>query len=321
MSAPASSDIRPAAASNTPAARAAYFREHGYLVRRGLLDPSLCARATECFAREVKPYAGHLYRQASANPERHLLDEHGHVLNSLLNPVSLDGRRFPRFRAVSESILGDDALFDAVEELQGESTILVQSMYFEGNPATWPHQDGYYLDSQPSGMLVGAWIALEDIDERAGRFYVVPGSQRLDLGSNSGRLNIAANHQRYKRLVAETIESAALERRAPALERGDVLFWGSRTIHGAHAPSDTRFARNSYTAHFLPASSRFMQYECIEKRIRPERVGARLVCRPKDQHRWPNRLVFAAEVRAPRVFRALKRILIARRIERRSAAG
>lgn len=307
--------------ADEPTARAAYFREYGYLIRRSLLDASLCARAVECFTREISPFEGFLYRQASANPETHRLGAGGQVMNSLLNPISVDGRRFPGFRAISEEILSQARLFEAVEELQGETTILVQSMYFEGNPATWPHQDCYYLDSERSGGLIGAWIALEDIDERAGRFYVVPGSQRLDLGSNAGRLNIAENHERYKQLVARTIETGQLERRAPALKRGDVLLWGSRTIHGALAPSGTQHARNSYTAHFLPASTRFMQYQCIAKRVNPELVGGRLLCRPKDQARWLNRIVFAAEVRAPRLFRMVKRMTIERRIERSFTGG
>ena len=295
--------------------RARYFREQGYLVRRGLIDPSLCEHAMQCFAREIKPYRGFLYRQASANPERHRLDTAGHVMNSLLNPVSVDGRRFPAFRAASEELLSQPALFEAVQELQGEPGILVQSMYFEGNPATWPHQDCYYLDSERSGALIGAWIALEDIDERAGRFYVVPGSQNLDLGVNAGRLNIAENHDRYKRTVSEAIDAGGLERRAPALARGDVLLWSSRTIHGALPPLDDAHTRNSYTAHFLPSSTRFMQYQCIPKPIHPERFAGRLICRPKDQARWRNRFTFALEVVAPSLFRSLKRHLIAHRIE------
>jgi hypothetical protein len=40
---------------------------------------------------------------------------------------------------------------------------LVQSMYFEGNPATWAHQDTYYLDSEHTGAMTAAWFAVEDI--------------------------------------------------------------------------------------------------------------------------------------------------------------
>jgi phytanoyl-CoA hydroxylase len=39
---------------------------------RGLLPRGLCDRATISFEAEVKPFGGFIYRQASANPERHI---------------------------------------------------------------------------------------------------------------------------------------------------------------------------------------------------------------------------------------------------------
>lgn len=50
---------------------------------------------------------------------------------------------------------------------------LMQTMLFDLNTATRPHQDWYDLDSVPNGSLIAACIALEDIREEAGRFYVM----------------------------------------------------------------------------------------------------------------------------------------------------
>lgn len=70
-----------------PAAVATDFRrfydENGYVVVPGLVASDLCDEAMECFRREIKPYKGHLYRQASALAERHLFDSAGSVLNSI----------------------------------------------------------------------------------------------------------------------------------------------------------------------------------------------------------------------------------------------
>ena len=301
----------------TPAERCAYFAAQGYVVRPGLLDADSCANALAEFRREVKSYGGHLYRQASANPEPHRFDAAGNMLNSLLNPVSVSSRRFPRFRAASERLLADDRLFAAAEELLGERAMIVQSMYFEANPATWPHQDAYYLDAERPGSLIGAWIALEDIEERAGRFYVVPGSHRLEIARNRGEMIVSEHHDRYKRAVADVIRDRALEPRAPALARGDVLFWSSRTIHGALEPAASDRTRNSYTAHFIPASSRLIQFETIPLLMRPDDVGGHAVCRPKDQDRLKNRLIMRVEVAAPRVFRYAKRKIISWKLDRR----
>jgi len=296
--------------------RRAYFQRNGYVVRPGLLDEGICAEAMHRFEREIKPYKGPLYRQASANPERHAFDAAGNILNSLLNPLSVDGRRFPGFRSVTEALLCTEKLFAAIQELYQGPAVLVQSMYFEGNPATWPHQDSYYLDADTPGLLTGAWIALEDIDERAGRFYVLPGSQNANAGSNAGELSIGRHHDRYKQRIRDYVEGRHAEIRAPALKRGDVLLWGSRTVHGATRPADPSYTRHSYTAHFIPATARFMQYECIPQNLHPETFRGNRVCRPKDQNRLQNRLMLTLESLTPALFPRLKRAVIAHRIRR-----
>ena len=317
------SDVRPGGLADysglgTPDERRSYYAENGYLVWPRLLPAELCKQAVSSFSSEIKPYQGHLYRQANANPEKNHFDGAANVLNSLLNPVSVSSRLFPSFRAVSNCLLSDDHLFAAVAELLGGAGTLVQSMYFEANPATWPHQDTYYLDSERPGGLLGAWIALEDIAEEAGRFYVVPGSHRLEVGRNRGRLNIGAYHEQYKQTIYDAICEQSLELRAPPMKRGDVLFWNSRTIHGALEPVGPGNTRNSYTAHYIPAISRLMQYQCIPISPKPDRIGGHAVCRPKDQDHRANRWIMTLEIIAPRIFQFVKQGLITWKINRLS---
>ena len=293
-----------------PAGHRAYYEQHGYVVWRGLVDDARCGEAKAAFVREVKPYSGFLYRQASGNPERHVLTEGGHVLNSILNVQDLDASRFPSFRAASLAVITDRRLQAAVESLLGERGVLVQSMYFEGNPSTWAHHDTYYLDSADIGRMVGAWIALEDIEPGAGRFYVYPRSHRIDMARNGGDFDIAFHHDRYKRLVLDLIQSHGLECHAPALRRGDVMFWNSRTIHGSLPTVQPRASRSSLTAHFIPASRPFLQYQTIEKPLRLREVNGIPVNHPKDQNRRVNRVVMFIETRIPDAFRLGKRLAI-----------
>src|SRR5258705_4440694 len=48
-----------------------YYRDNGYVVVRDLVPREQCEAARRSFDREVKPYKGFIYRQATANPERH----------------------------------------------------------------------------------------------------------------------------------------------------------------------------------------------------------------------------------------------------------
>src|SRR4029077_18306883 len=99
---------------------------------------------------------------------------------------SMDPRHFLGFREASERVLSHSAMQDALDAVLGEPGKLVQSIYFHGNPATSPHQDTYYLDSAQIGSMTGAWIAAEDIAPGAGRFFVYPGSHKIDMQKNGG---------------------------------------------------------------------------------------------------------------------------------------
>lgn len=294
----------------TPDERRAYYNENGYVVIRALLSAAACDAARAAFAAEVKPYPGFLYRQASANPEKHVLTPQGHMLNSLLNIQDFDPARFPRFRAAGLELITGAPMRAAVEGLLGEAGRVVQSMYFEGNPVTWAHQDTYYLDGEPLGSMAAAWIALEDIHPGAGRFYVYPGSQRIDMAKNGGDFDIAFHHDRYKELVIDVVKKFGLECRAPALAKGDVLFWSSKTIHGSLETPAPEHSRSSITCHFIPASGRFLQYQTRPRRMRLERVNGVEVHCPKHQGRWLNRAVMGIEAAFPGPFQMAKRLAV-----------
>jgi phytanoyl-CoA hydroxylase len=210
-----------------------YYEREGYVVVRGLIGPNECDHAQAIFEREVKPTDSFIYRQATANPERHVYTRYGYMLNSILNVQSLDPGRFPEFRKTGTSLITSNRLQAVLGVLFGEPGKLVQSMYFEGNPATWAHQDTYYLDSEHLGAMAAAWIAVDDIKPGAGRFYVYPKSHLYDIAKNRGEFDLGFNHARYKDHVKHVIEEQGFECRAPALSKGDVLFWNGKTIHGS----------------------------------------------------------------------------------------
>jgi phytanoyl-CoA hydroxylase len=293
-----------------PAGIKAYFDEHGYVVVRKLIPSGLCDAAREAFVAEVRPYDGHIYRQATANPEKNLFSERGFVLNSILNIQDLNRAQFPRFRDAGLSIITHRGLHDAANALLSEEGTVVQSMYFEGNPVTWAHQDTYYLDSTDLGRMVGAWIAVEDIQPGAGRFFVYPGSHRIDMKKNGGDFDIAFNHERYKRLVLDVVARHRLECRAPAMRKGDVLFWSSKTVHGSLITTQGEFSRASFTVHVIPRSKGFLQFQSRERSLRLREINGVPVHCPKDQNRLVSRAVFLAETTFPRLFQAIKKIAV-----------
>ncbi len=205
-----------------------YYRENGYVIVSGLFSAETCDSQTRLWEVEVKPFSGFMYRQATAKAERHVFNKNGWVMNPILNLQSVDPRRFPRFRdAATKRVLAEPALHEVLTGLLGESPKVVQSMYFEGNSATWEHQDSYYLDSEKVGEMAAAWVALEDISARAGRFFICPGSHRFKLDEHGLQNNIAEYHEVYISSVVDKIRQLKLQIKAPVLLKGRriVLEW------------------------------------------------------------------------------------------------
>lgn len=284
-----------------------YYEDNGYIVFRNLLPKELCQEALESFAKEIRPYNGYIYRQASANPEKHTFTEYNHVLNSILNVQSVDSSKFPKFRNTGLQALTHANIQRAMQILMGEPGKLVQSMYFEGNPKTWAHQDCYYLDSEEQGRMVGIWAALEDIHPGAGRFYVYPTSHKIDIQKNGGDFDIAFNHARYKELVKDIIQKFDLQCVAPALAQGDVLMWHGATIHGSLETIERKYSRSSYTGHYIPDSTRFLQYQSRIKPLELRQVNGMNVNFPKDLSSPKNKAILMVETTFPKQFQWLKK--------------
>ncbi|MEL6722231.1 MAG: phytanoyl-CoA dioxygenase family protein [Pseudomonadota bacterium] len=191
-----------------------YYEKFGYVVLRNVIKTEDCIDAMRLWAEEVKPSSEFVYRQATAKAEKNVLDSHGWVMNPILNLQSINPKFFPGLRKHAvEKVLGAKSLADILSGFLGDAPKVVQSMYFEGNSATWEHQDSYYLDSENIGTMTACWIALENITATAGRFFVCPGSHRIDLGKQNSDTNIADHHDVYIKRVVEKIKRRGLETR------------------------------------------------------------------------------------------------------------
>src|SRR5210317_1972716 len=103
--------------------------------------------------------------------------------NKLQNPISNPhclkflNKNLKKFNKECLKVILSKKIYISLKEIYDKKKFkLLMSMFFDQNVGTPAHQDCYYLDSLPIGNLTGAWIALEDIDEKAGQFYVIPKS-------------------------------------------------------------------------------------------------------------------------------------------------
>jgi phytanoyl-CoA hydroxylase len=299
-----------------------YYDEYGYVVVSGIIATDVCDQLRGLWDSKVKKTRRFLYRQATARAERHVYNDNGWVMNPILNLQSVDAYRLGDFRNfATDKVLTDGKLADVFCALLDDAPKVVQSMYFEGNSATWEHQDSYYLDSENAGKMAAAWIAMEPIEARAGRFFICPRSHRLELDRHGYENNIATNHESYVQSVVDKMRELGLEIRAPRLEKGDVLFWNAWTIHGSLDSQHPQHSRSSVTCHAIPARDRFLSLQLRVLDIETDTVNGVQVYRPKDLAKAKNRFILWVESRFPRPFYWLKRRAISRLASKVGKAG
>ncbi|WP_299403559.1 phytanoyl-CoA dioxygenase family protein [Acaryochloris sp. IP29b_bin.148] len=238
----------------------AFYQENGYFLFRKLIPSDLIDVLLTHFQQSILPSRQPFFRQNTGYYERHIINEHGYMTKPLLD---IHGYlTYPEFSQCALTIFCGGELQTALKSITGvEIHKLVQTMLFDSNTATPPHQDWWYTDSIPNGHLVGAWIALEEIAEAAGRFYVMPKTMTIDLHSHlSGE-----NHAVWMAAMNDYFLAHRDEIFVPALKPGDVLMWNSRTIHGALPNQDPRCSRKSITAHYLPAGYQYGSLFTVRK--------------------------------------------------------
>jgi phytanoyl-CoA hydroxylase len=225
------------------------YEANGYYIFEKLIPEPLIDKLLSLYETDILPSKAYFFRQSSNRWETNRISRYGYAEESFLNVH--DYPNYPEFEEVAKQIFCSQAVREALAQLTGSPEHnLVQSMLFDLNTATHAHQDWYYLDSMPPGHLLAGWFALEDIHEEAGRFYVLPKSNWIDFDLT---IDEKVSTTPYRKKLQEYLDTHQENIYAPALKKGDVLFWNSRTIHGSLETKNPQHSRKSLTAHYLPS--------------------------------------------------------------------
>jgi phytanoyl-CoA hydroxylase len=130
------------------------------------------------------------------------------------------------------------------------------------------------------------------------------------MEKNGGDVDYAFNHERYKDKVRRLLADSRLEIRAPFLAKGDVLLWKSRTIHGSLRTTRPQFSRASLTAHYIPVSHRFLQFQSRIKKLSIRNYNGMPFHCPKDMERLGPKVVLGVETAFPKTFQTAKKLAI-----------
>lgn len=222
-----------------------YYERQGYVIIENLLK----AAHIDEFLNEYEHFKHRHYylmqSQDTNRPEALTLSSEGFLEHAILDPKDLvfaSGFVTGVRRCVTEPQVAG-----VLQNLSGVMEhIIWQTMFFDKSTGTIAHQDHYYLDSDPPGKNIAVWFSLEDIQDDAGVFYVIPGSHRLE------NVPQTLEHATYVNEIDKMIQVHQLQRLPCPLKKGDVLFWHPSLIHGAFSNANPQHSRKSFTAHYLP---------------------------------------------------------------------
>jgi len=175
------------------------------------------------------------------------LDEHGFMVQSMENFTRLwfaNGIN----DAGNDIVLGKeiDDVMRALKPHRKDGFVHWLNHFFDRSTGSVDHIDHWYLDTDPPGDLIGAWVALEDIHPDAGPFRYFPRTHTLP----EMRELWSMDHDAFIRHCATLCEKH--EWKTAVIEKGTVVFFGPFLLHGAVDQTDRRYSRKSVTAHYLP---------------------------------------------------------------------
>lgn len=245
------------------------FRRDGFLVVRGLVPAGDVA--------ELRRHTEELMEGRLPEQQQDLVTAHGHTLKvpEGLTPEErathfLRIHMLHRLLPLHERYLLHPRVLDVMEVLIGPDVLALQTMLFikgPGQPGQGWHQDSYYIPTHPD-TLCGAWIAIDDCDERNGAMWFAKGSgvepvyppcPDVDYGFGDKLVgdikhvrNVSDTDDARNGLseVADRYDQVLVEARA-----GDVVFFGGHILHRSKTNWTADRFRRAFVSHYCNARS------------------------------------------------------------------
>jgi phytanoyl-CoA hydroxylase len=248
------------------------YQENGYVIVPDLIPHAkidLLVDRVERFKRGRRPYWSESIHKWIL-PE---LDDHGFMIESMeqFTRLWLSGG----LAQAGNNVVLSAEINDVLRQLKPGHNEFIHWLnhLFYRSTGSVDHIDNWYLDTDPAGELVGAWVALEDIHPDSGAFRVFPKSHKLPGLAQLWSLDHVSFIKHCAGLAAK------LEPLPIIIKKGTVVFFHPFILHGAVDQRDPRYSRRSVTAHYIPYGSlkkeRYQQKDPPPVRLAREMKKAR----------------------------------------------
>ncbi len=251
------------------------FRRQGFLVVRGLVAPDevdeLRKHTEELMQGRLPEQSGRnldLGDHASGVATQKLAAPPEHLSPAEKAEYFLRIHMLHRQLELHERYLLHPGVLDVLQALIGPDVLALQTMLFvkgPGKPGQGWHQDTYYIPTHPD-TLCGAWIAIDDCDERNGAMWFATGSQHEPVyppesgyGFGDHQLSGVQGVSGVSNPNDEENDLTRIAERYPQLlvsaKAGDVVFFGGHVLHRSKQNWTTDRFRRSFVGHYCNARS------------------------------------------------------------------
>ncbi|MDC8446372.1 MAG: phytanoyl-CoA dioxygenase family protein [Nitrosomonas sp.] len=133
--------------------------------------------------------------------------------------------------------------------------VVFQTMSMRKGTEEQLHTDTGPLTLTEPVALTASWLALEDVDLRAGALEYIPGSHHIEVLVNGVSKAHQGDYVAYGKALAEIRQRCAengLQTVQFTAQKGDVLIWAADLMHGGAVIEDSTLTRKSLVCHFMP---------------------------------------------------------------------
>jgi hypothetical protein len=161
-----------------------------------------------------------------------------------------------KINADVRAIATNEAIVDLLTRIYGRRAFPFQTLNFPVGTQQKVHSDSVHFSSVPERFLCGVWLALEDIDPRAGPLVYYPGSHKWPILTNemlARRVGWAPEMEAQGAFEATweaLIAASGIEPVSFLPRKGQALIWAANLLHGGSAQTDPGLTRWSQVTHY-----------------------------------------------------------------------
>ena len=251
---------------------------HGYVVLENAIEPDLI----DAFLADIDEVLTN-HRDFTTLV---LSDKYDHVKIRDADPRFFFGQRMRFVDLHHASVAGKKLslhrrILDFVGHVFRSEIVMMQSLTFLEGSQQLLHQDHAYVIAENPSHLCASWIALEDIDPRAGPLRYVPGSHAMPMFEwGNGiyrRAGSTATDQQFAAHIETHCKAAGLEPLPFCPKKGDVFVWHAALAHGGSPVADKTLTRKSHVTHYSMPRTFRRHYRDTKKKPTVERMNGGLV--------------------------------------------